>query len=519
LMFSVLPVAAGAQSDMNGNPLPVLEQPKSLGVRMAEDNTTLILRYTQPDSIMDIIENTEEGWEPPLIELDVKLNEGSWTFDRTPGVFREQALAEYYETSYAGIIGGTWPGVTGDTFILLPGNTIHDETNAFDAWLYPDWMGLDGWNMENNTYSFRFRYVYEYESYDEASDTWGYMDVVSSWSDTAVIGKNAAGSILQSLEAPSSLAGERKAREKGRPYFYFTYAIPQSVEAANRQVAVVNVLDWKISGGTWASEAGADMFEQPGNVLSSVMEFDPIDTGGWGEINIEQNTYSFRMCFEFVKADGTIYRSPFSNVVTIGVQAWSNASAWATAQLEQAGALGLIPDSLRGGDMTKPITRAEFAAVSVKVYEALSGTAAIPAVTNPFTDTTDVEVLKAYNIGTTSGVGNGKFAPDALLNREQAATMLTCVFKKVSMPGWTLSTNSQFSLDYSKPALFADDEKISDWAKDSVYFMAANGIISGTGNNKFSPRATTPAEEAANYASATREQALIIAVRMVENLK
>jgi len=49
--------------------------------------------------------------------------------------------------------------------------------------------------------------------------------------------------------------------------------------------------------------------------------------------------------------------------------------------------------------------------------------------------------------------------------------------------------------------------------------MVANDIIKGTGNNMFSPRATTPAEEAANYASTTREQALVIAVRMVENLR
>jgi hypothetical protein len=49
--------------------------------------------------------------------------------------------------------------------------------------------------------------------------------------------------------------------------------------------------------------------------------------------------------------------------------------------------------------------------------------------------------------------------------------------------------------------------------------MVANGIINGVGNNNFAPKATTDAEEAQNYASATREQALMIAVRMVENLK
>ena len=74
-------------------------------------------------------------------------------------------------------------------------------------------------------------------------------------------------------------------------------------------------------------------------------------------------------------------------------------------------------------------------------------------------------------------------------------------------------------LNYTKPATFADDNQISSWAKDSVYFMAANNIINGVGGNKFAPKNTTPAEEAAQFANATREQALLIAARMVENLK
>ncbi len=193
-------------------------------------------------------------------------------------------------------------------------------------------------------------------------------------------------------------------------------------------------------------------------------------------------------------------------------------SGWASEEIAMADALGLIPDSLKGQDLTKPITRAEFAAVSVKVYEALSGVKAIPAVNNPFTDTKDVEVLKAYNVGITAGTAADKFSPDVLLNREQAATMLTRVFKKVSMPGWTLSADGSFPLDYTKLAAFADDAKISDWAKPGVYFMVANGIISGVGNNTFAPKATTSEEEAKGYAQATREQALAIAVRMVEKL-
>lgn len=170
-------------------------------------------------------------------------------------------------------------------------------------------------------------------------------------------------------------------------------------------------------------------------------------------------------------------------------------------------------------DWTKPITRKEFAAVAVQVYEKLSGTAAIPVIVSPFTDTTDVEVLKAYNVGIVNGYGNGLYGPDDLLSREQCAAMLTRVFKRITIPDWTLDEDASFPLVFEQPEPFADDELISGWARNSVYFMVANGIINGIGNNVFAPRNSTPREEAIGYATASREQALVIATRMVRNLK
>ena len=203
---------------------------------------------------------------------------------------------------------------------------------------------------------------------------------------------------------------------------------------------------------------------------------------------------------------------------SVGSRNVQDTSDWAGAEIAKADALGLIPDGLKGQDLSKPITRAEFAAVSVKAYEAMSGKKAAPA-SNPFTDTSDPEVLKAYNVGITTGTAADKFEPDTLLNREQAATMLTRVLKKISIEAWTIQTDGKFTLQYTKPATFADDADISDWAKDSVYCMAANEIIKGVGGNKFAPKNTTTDEEAKGYANATREQALIIAARMTENLK
>jgi hypothetical protein len=86
------------------------------------------------------------------------------------------------------------------------------------------------------------------------------------------------------------------------------------------------------------------------------------------------------------------------------------------------------------------------------------------------------------------------------------------------MSGWTFETDANYPLRFTWPALFADDRNISGWARESVYFMVSRGIIHGMGNNIFAPDNMTSDEQARGYANATREQALAIAVRMVENL-
>ena len=202
--------------------------------------------------------------------------------------------------------------------------------------------------------------------------------------------------------------------------------------------------------------------------------------------------------------------------------AWENAHNWAKPELEEADKLGLIPDCLKGADLTQPITRAEFAAVSVKLFEAMSFTKASPAPADTFSDTSDPEVLKAFALGVTNGTDAVKktFEPDTLISREQASTMLTRVWKKLNLSGWTLETDGSFADEFrtkfTMPALFADDAEISPWARDSVYFMAANRIVNGVGDNRFAPKTVSSGEETLNFA--TREQALLMSVRTVKNL-
>ena len=210
----------------------------------------------------------------------------------------------------------------------------------------------------------------------------------------------------------------------------------------------------------------------------------------------------------------------YSNVLTLNEKVNIIASETFLPEIEKADAWGLIPDCLVGQDLTKRITRGEFAAVCVKLYENLSGEAAVAAPADTFTDTTDPEILKAFQVGITNGKYDGgkRFAPDEGLNRQECATMLTRVYKKVSLPGWSLAEDANFQLQFTQPALFKDDADIGGFARNSVYFMAANGVINGYTDGTFHPRNTTAAQEAAGYANATRQHALVFSTRIVEKL-
>jgi hypothetical protein len=86
--------------------------------------------------------------------------------------------------------------------------------------------------------------------------------------------------------------------------------------------------------------------------------------------------------------------------------------------------------------------------------------------------------------GITVGKGNGKFAPDDPLTREQIAVMMKAYAK---IKGYDTSA----SADLSK---FSDSGKVSSWAKDAMKWAVGVGIISGkveNGKTVLAPGETT----------------------------
>lgn len=88
-------------------------------------------------------------------------------------------------------------------------------------------------------------------------------------------------------------------------------------------------------------------------------------------------------------------------------------------------------------------------------------------------------VKTAYQNGAVNGIGDSLFGTGAALKRQDIAVILARILN--------LSEESEEK--------FSDDSEISDYAKDAVYTLKALGILNGTGNGAFEPmRSVTRAE-------------------------
>lgn len=182
-------------------------------------------------------------------------------------------------------------------------------------------------------------------------------------------------------------------------------------------------------------------------------------------------------------------------------------SAWAEAELIDAQQQGLFPAVFAGADMTQPITRVEFAAIAVKLYERMSGKTATASGSGTFSDTSDVDVLKCHALGIVNGMEDGDFHPNEKICRQDAATMLVRAYKAAYWQGWTLANDTSYTantLDYGDVELYADHGWIKQYAYTAVYFLTKRGAVKGLGDGKFGPD---------GYC--TREQAVAMALRFM----
>lgn len=186
-------------------------------------------------------------------------------------------------------------------------------------------------------------------------------------------------------------------------------------------------------------------------------------------------------------------------------------SDWAKEEILKASESNFIPESLADKDFTKEITRAEFASVMVNAYKTCSDKI-ITKKDNPFEDTKDDGVLEAYSLGVIKGMSDKIFSPESNLTREQGAVMLARLYKALKVTGWSIEKDEQYPLEYDELLVevndFTDKSSISDWARNSVYYLFSKEIIKGMEDGSFSPQS-----------GITREQAIILTLRLMDLTK
>lgn len=328
----------------------------------------------------------------------------------------------------------------------------------------------------------------------------------------------AANSAPFTLDAPENLTVELKYDQNNWPFFAITMDVPESVQSINRNLngdpqyySGTNCSPIKIrfqfKYGNYDWNKGPSLYNITEMSVDDLLDGNTFayypyeEEDAQGGIDLKAEVYTFRACFysswgyvnSFVDKEVI---SGYSNPVTLGNPAqYRGASDWAKDGLDKAVEYGFITDKIKD-NMSGSITREEFAEVSVKLYELYTGKQAVAAPSSTFTDTTNSEILKAYQLGIVNGIGNNKFAPKVLINREQMAAMLNRAVAAIK-PDADMSVEGA--------PTFADEKEIAPYFVTNVKFMAKNGFINGVGNNMFAPKATS-----------TREQAVIVAVRVYE---
>ena len=142
-----------------------------------------------------------------------------------------------------------------------------------------------------------------------------------------------------------------------------------------------------------------------------------------------------------------------------------------------------LPGGIFGPDVT--MTRAQL----IQMLYAVADKPEVNTITDKFDDVLGSEwyakaVTWAVEAGITTGVAEGKFAPNAEITRQEMAVMLRA-FKD----GKTVESKVDF----------IDNADIADWAVEAVQWAAANKLMSSTSTDAmvFSPKSTATRAEAA----------------------
>lgn len=170
--------------------------------------------------------------------------------------------------------------------------------------------------------------------------------------------------------------------------------------------------------------------------------------------------------------------------------------SWAKPYVDSLSARGVIPEGLKSTYQNN-ITRAEFIAMIVNVYEYARGAYSLPG-SSPFDDIADSmyrdQIMKGFALGLINGIDSDSFGPEQTLTREQCAKIISLAAGAI--------TDTEIASGAVLP--FVDGGDISAYAVPFVKYVFENGLMNGKDGGRFDPRGQL-----------TRQEAMVIAERMI----
>lgn len=225
---------------------------------------------------------------------------------------------------------------------------------------------------------------------------------------------------------------------------------------------------------------GRFSFVQPSGSVSVTVDYVPEGQGG----NFEEDS-------ESPEDQGSEEEIPpdLPNFVDIPSHEWYYNSVY------QVYSLGLMSGtSSTTFSPTATTSRGMIATMLYNLSSAEYTGATAPFYDVPTTEYYAVPIAWAQYHGFISGYGDGSFAPNGAITREQLALILYNFEKSFS----------ENTIDTTHTLNFSDISEVSDWAMVALQWATANGLLSGKGENRLEPKATAMRAEVAqifvNYA-------------------
>lgn len=263
------------------------------------------------------------------------------------------------------------------------------------------------------------------------------------------------------------------------------------------------------NGGIIAGKYG-EPYESHGEVKQNYVWYLPVMSNSRGALNSANMKLNFTYFREIDEVEFKGYRqrefTPNDDIEILqdNLLYTDTASDWAKSEIDKAAACNLMIYDLFE-EYTKPISRLDFCilayrliatefspytdsriGISLTMEQVLSEKQVTISTTNDFSDCSDGSVKTLTAMGIINGMGDGTFAPDEFITREQAATIL---YRMAEFLGnKTIPTATKIS--------YTDENEISDWAKSSVACMNAMGIMNGVSKKEFAPKQTYTVEQA-----------------------